>query len=114
MERRTFIRQSTAVSASLLGMRATRPRQARSEVPIQSQPLGVGVIGLRYQGSVIAERAKNHGKILAISDVDTSVLDLSAVDKKVTQQVKVQPNIIDWLLRQEPSSLMSEIITTAW
>lgn len=94
MERRTFIRQSTAVSASLLGMRATRPRQARSEVPIQSQPLGVGVIGLRYQGSVIAERAKNHGKILAISDVDTSVLDLSAVDKKVTQQVKVQPSEI--------------------
>jgi predicted dehydrogenase len=34
---------------------------------------GIGVIGLRYQGSVIAEKARAHGDIVAIADVDRHV-----------------------------------------
>ena len=72
-------------------MGVTQQVRLQSEDLKQERSLGIGVIGFRYQGSVIAERAKAHGKILSISDVDTSVLDLSAVDKKVAQQVNVQP-----------------------
>jgi predicted dehydrogenase len=32
--------------------------------------LGVGAIGMRYQGSVIAEKARQYGNIVAIADVD--------------------------------------------
>ena len=36
----------------------------------------IGVIGLRYQGSVIAAQAKPHGRIVGIADVDRDCLDL--------------------------------------
>lgn len=34
---------------------------------------GIGAIGMRYQGTVIALIAQNHGKIVAIADVDRNV-----------------------------------------
>jgi myo-inositol 2-dehydrogenase / D-chiro-inositol 1-dehydrogenase len=34
---------------------------------------GIGAIGMRYQGSVIAEKARAHGDIVAIADVDRHV-----------------------------------------
>lgn len=37
--------------------------------------LGVGAIGLRYQGSVIANKAALHGDIVAVCDVDKNVRD---------------------------------------
>lgn len=42
------------------------PRSANEE-------LGVGAIGLRYQGSVITEKASHYGQILALCDVDRHV-----------------------------------------
>jgi predicted dehydrogenase len=45
---------------------ALRPRSA-------NERLGVGAIGLRYQGSVIAEKARLHGDIVALCDVDRHV-----------------------------------------
>ena len=35
----------------------------------------VGAIGLRYQGSVIAHKAKMYGDIVAVCDVDKNVRD---------------------------------------
>ena len=47
------------------------PAQAESRSAIE-QP-GIGAIGLRYQGSVITEKALPHGNILALCDVDKHV-----------------------------------------
>lgn len=52
---------------------------------------GIGVIGLRYQGSVIAAHAKPHGRIVAIADVDRHCLDLSIIDKNVQGQARLTP-----------------------
>ena len=40
-----------------------------------SERLGVGAIGLRYQGSVIANKAAMYGDIVAVCDVDKNVRD---------------------------------------
>ena len=56
--------------------------------------LGIGVIGLRYQGSVIAAQARRHGRIVGIADVDRGCLDLSLIDKKVTGQTVMTPGEI--------------------
>ncbi len=40
-----------------------------------SRQLGVGVIGMRYQGSVIAHKAAMYGTIVAVCDVDKNVRD---------------------------------------
>jgi hypothetical protein len=55
---------------------------------------GIGVIGLRYQGSVIAAQAKPHGRIVGIADVDRACLDLAIIDKRVTGQTSLTPEQI--------------------
>jgi myo-inositol 2-dehydrogenase/D-chiro-inositol 1-dehydrogenase len=40
-----------------------------------NERLGVGAIGLRYQGSVIANKAQMYGDIVAVCDVDRNVKD---------------------------------------
>ena len=47
---------------------AEKPRSALDRI-------GVGSIGLRYQGSVIAHKAAMYGDIVALCDVDKNVLD---------------------------------------
>jgi len=39
--------------------------------------LGVGAIGMRYQGTVIAEKANHYGDIVAIADIDRNVREQS-------------------------------------
>ncbi len=65
---------------------AATSRLARAE-----EGPGIGVIGLRYQGSVIAAQAKPFGRIRAIADVDRNCLDLSIIDKNVQGQTKLTP-----------------------
>lgn len=51
---------------------------AQTSVVKPSSPnarLGVGAIGLRYQGSVIAHKAQMYGEIVAVCDVDRHVRD---------------------------------------
>jgi predicted dehydrogenase len=55
---------------------------------------GIGVIGLRYQGSVIAAQAKPHGRIIAIADADRDCLDLKIIDKNVKGQTGLAPGEI--------------------
>ena len=50
---------------------ASAQEKPRSKV----ERLGVGAIGLRYQGSVIAGKAHRHGDIVAVCDVDKNVRD---------------------------------------
>jgi myo-inositol 2-dehydrogenase / D-chiro-inositol 1-dehydrogenase len=78
--RRDFLRVGSAVALMGLALpptsgagyhSSTLPRTSRSAL----QRRGVGVIGMRYQGSVIAHRAAEYADILAVCDVDRHVRD---------------------------------------
>ena len=74
MNRRDFILSSACTLA--LGSAARASKASESPKPRHKvERLGIGVIGLRYQGSVVARKAEAHGDIVALSDVDSHVLD---------------------------------------
>ncbi len=75
LSRRTFLASAAAgVTASLI---PARPRLAlaSSKPRHRVERLGIGTIGMRYQGTVIADKAGAHGEIVAIADVDRNVLE---------------------------------------
>ena len=73
--RRDFLAKSSIV----LGTGALAPHlfsgaaNAESGPAALSERLGIGAIGMRYQGSVITQKAQEHGDIVAIADVDRHV-----------------------------------------
>ncbi len=69
--RRSFL----STSAIAAGAFAAWPFsvQAVDKPKHKVERLGIGCIGMRYQGSVIAEKARLYGDIVAISDVDKNV-----------------------------------------
>ncbi|MEQ1828778.1 MAG: Gfo/Idh/MocA family oxidoreductase [Pirellula sp.] len=75
LERRNFLRSTATAGAGIfagLGVHSSslaRPSNSANE------QLGVGAIGLRYQGSVIAHKAQMYGNIVAVCDVDRNVRD---------------------------------------
>lgn len=78
--RRGFLQVGAAVAVAGLALptvplfgyhSSTLPTPSRSAL----QRRGVGVIGLRYQGSVIAHRAAEYADIVAVCDVDRHVRD---------------------------------------
>jgi predicted dehydrogenase len=95
MDRRRFLGHSAA-AASLAVVRAGAAAESSPTAsPRTDGPRpGIGVIGLRYQGSVIAAHAKPHGRIVGIADVDRGCLDLSLIDKKVAPQAGMTPERI--------------------
>ena len=95
LERRRFIGRALAMAAipgtaariTAAGDPAGKPASPGSA----ADGPGIGVIGCRYQGSVIAAKAKAHGRVIALADVDQAVRDLSAIDSKVAAQVRLTP-----------------------
>ncbi len=73
--RRDFIKSSTgALLASAVVPHAVHsPTSAQEKPRSPNQRLGVGGIGLRYQGSVITHKAQLYGEIVAVCDVDRHV-----------------------------------------
>ncbi|MCH2182699.1 MAG: Gfo/Idh/MocA family oxidoreductase [Mariniblastus sp.] len=70
--RRQFVGQSTLLAAGLPWLQ--RPAIALSERPrARVERAGIAAIGMRYQGSVITEKARLYGDIVAIADVDRHV-----------------------------------------
>lgn len=73
--RRQFFRLSTAAIAGGL----TTPyvfsadAERRTEPRSKNDGFGIGAIGMRYQGSVITEKAIPFGRVVAIADVDRNV-----------------------------------------
>ena len=63
-----------AISSSL-GRVAAANWQADAKPKAKVERLGVGAIGLRYQGSVIAHKAQMYGDVVAVCDVDKNVRD---------------------------------------
>ncbi len=72
LNRRRFLSAAAATGLTVGRARSLYPQEKnrhRVERP------GVGVIGLRYQGSVDAHKAAHHGDIVAVCDVDQHVRD---------------------------------------
>ena len=70
MTRRGFL-SSSVMSGSLIAGLSLRQSSFGQEKPRRKvERLGVGSIGMRYQGSVIAEKARQYGDVVAIADVD--------------------------------------------
>jgi myo-inositol 2-dehydrogenase/D-chiro-inositol 1-dehydrogenase len=94
--RRNLLLSTAAAAATRAVARAGDPagRPAAAAGTSPTDGPGIGVIGLRYQGSVIAAQAKAHGRIVGIADVDRGCLDLSLIDKNVTGQTGMTPEQI--------------------
>jgi len=75
--RRDFLTVSTAVLAGALLPAGyfSSTSQAQEKPRSPNQRLGIGSIGLRYQGSVISLKAQAHGTCVALADVDRHVLE---------------------------------------
>lgn len=75
INRRCFVSTTAALAmlpqASTASEVATKVEKPRNK----NERLGVGAIGLRYQGSVIAHKAQMYGDIVAVCDVDKNVRD---------------------------------------
>ena len=92
--RRHLLGSTAAACAARALAFAGDPAGRPVATPAATDGPGIGVIGLRYQGSVIAAQAKPHGRIIGIADVDRACLDLSIIDKKVTGQTGLSPGQI--------------------
>ena len=65
----------TAGASAVLGAGLSAPSrtQAQEKPRHKVERLGIGAIGLRYQGSVITEKARMYGDVVALCDVDRHV-----------------------------------------
>jgi predicted dehydrogenase len=73
--RRRFLTSTAAATGLLAGMNLRQSPAAQQKPAHKVERAGVGCIGLRYQGSVIANKAGMYGDIVAVCDVDKNVRD---------------------------------------
>lgn len=73
--RRSFLASSSLGMTAISGLGVHTSSHAQGLASSPSERLGVGAIGLRYQGSVIANKAAMYGDIVAVCDVDKNVRD---------------------------------------
>lgn len=72
--RRRFLATAMGTAAGLfVPYVSTAHAQQANKPKAKNDRLGIGAIGLRYQGSVITDKARAHGDIVAIADVDRHV-----------------------------------------
>ena len=81
MSNKQIHRRSFLAATSLAGSVAFLPQVRASNKPrYKMERLGIGAIGLRYQGTVIAEKAQSYGDIVALADVDQQILEKGRSD----------------------------------
>lgn len=73
--RRGFLGTAGLSAGMLAGLNLRQPATAGAKPRHKVERAGVGSIGLRYQGSVIANKAAMYGDIVAVCDVDKNVRD---------------------------------------
>jgi predicted dehydrogenase len=71
--RRDFIGGAAAMLGGGLFFPGGLARAAETLPRHRVERLGIGAIGMRYQGSVITEKAREYGDVVAIADVDRHV-----------------------------------------
>ena len=74
-DRRQFLGRTAALAAGAAAVPYffTARTEAAEKPPAKNDQFGIGAIGMRYQGSVITEKARPYGPIVAIADVDRHV-----------------------------------------
>lgn len=77
IHRRELLRRGAASAASLAATPYffTSDAEARQSPRSKNDRMKIGAIGMRYQGSVITEKATAHGDVAAICDVDRTVAE---------------------------------------
>lgn len=75
LSRRGLFRSAAAAlaTATMVPYVPTADAEKRIAPRSKNDRFGIGAIGMRYQGTVIAEKARAHGDIVAIADVDRHV-----------------------------------------
>ena len=73
--RRTFLKRTAGALAAgaMVPYVFTADAEERAKPRSANDRFRIGAIGMRYQGTVIAEKARTHGDIVAIADVDRHV-----------------------------------------
>ena len=72
--RRFFAASAGALAAGVAAPHVFTARAgAKATAKSKNDRPGIGSIGMRYQGTVIALKAQDHGDIVAIADVDRNV-----------------------------------------
>jgi myo-inositol 2-dehydrogenase/D-chiro-inositol 1-dehydrogenase len=86
--RREFLRAAAAAAAASPLAAYLTPAAARPAPPKSANDRPrIAVIGMRYQGSVIAEKAKAHGDLVAFCDVDRHVREMAKACFGSTQKI---------------------------
>src|SRR5215468_1390435 len=71
--RRSFLKSAPAViSLAAVGLPTVHVGRVAAASRKSDRPR-VGCIGMRYQGTVIADKARAHGDVVAICDVDRNI-----------------------------------------
>src|SRR5688572_24638325 len=98
-------RRSFLKTAAALGAVPFTPYIFTARCEEQSQPASpnerfrIGAIGMRYQGSVITEKAQAHGDVVAICDVDRLVAEKAR--DQFGRQADLYENYQDLLARDD-------------
>jgi myo-inositol 2-dehydrogenase/D-chiro-inositol 1-dehydrogenase len=77
MNRRDFLQRGSGAAAAM-GLAPyifTSSADARDKPRSKNDRLSIGAIGMRYQGSVITEKAQPYGDVVAICDVDRQIAE---------------------------------------
>lgn len=96
IHRRDFL--STSLAGLSAGLFSTA-RVAATEPKLKNDRLRVGAIGLKYQGSVIAEKILPYGDLVALCDVDREILDKTR--EKFGGKAELYENYLDLLDRED-------------
>jgi predicted dehydrogenase len=85
--RRGFLASTVVGGSMLLGTNGLTTAIAQEKPKHKVERIGIGAIGMRYQGSVIALIAQTHGDVVAIADVDRNVLEQARASFGSTPQI---------------------------
>ena len=81
LDRRGFLTTAAAATAaSAVPYIFTADAEARARATSKNDRFRIASIGMRYQGSVIAHKAAEHGDIVAICDVDREIAEKARED----------------------------------
>jgi len=75
VNRRSFLSATAAGTALFCGNPTCAAAEEKPRHKVER--IGIGSIGLRYQGSVIADKARLYGDVVALADVDKNVREQS-------------------------------------
>ena len=80
--RRKFLKTSAGILAAgaMTPYVFTADAEERAKPRSKNDRFGIGAVGMKYQGSVIAEKAVAHGDVVAICDVDRVIAEKARED----------------------------------